>query len=148
MRKSRYRGSYETYKNKFEQAKKQGIVLHGVRQLTQKQWANEIRQGMTNTSILNAQTMSRKAAQRAYKQYQKIMKQRLQPGEAAVELEKTYWGHNATDNNFNTVYRELKYHRTFSGFMKDKNAIHMMISYEIAMGRPREEVLDEYGYHD
>lgn len=150
MRKSRYRGTYETYERNFQQSKANGLVLHGVRQLTRKQWANEISQGMTNTAIINNQTMSKKAAQRAYKQYQKLMKDtRLNPGEVAIELEKTYWGHNNKDKNAKIIYRELGYHRTFSGFMKDKHAVHMMISFEIKLGeRSREEILDDYGYHD
>lgn len=148
MRKSKYRGTYDAYINKYKQAKKEGIVLQGVRPLTRKQWTNEIRQGMTNTSILNAQTMSRKAAKRAYQQYKKLMvNKRINSGEAAVEMENTYWGNNSLDKNSKVIYRELKYHRTFSGFMRDKHAIHMMISFEIKLGeKTRQQILNEYGY--
>lgn len=148
MRKGKYRGTYETYSQQFEANKKQGLIQQGVRKLGKNQWANEIRQGMTNTSILENQSLNKKAAKRAFEQYNKIVKKNMKPGETSLELQKTYWGNNALDKNKQQVTHTMGYHRTLSGFLHDKNAIHMMISYEIMSGRSREEVLDDYGYHD
>ena len=159
MRKGKYRGTYETYRQKFQEAKRLGDLQKGARQYGKRQWSKFIQEGETNKSILADQSINKRAAHKAYDQYQKLIKkEKLKPGET-FDLEKTYWGHGHKNKYWDPDEQKEKerldettqigYHRTFKGFINDKNAIHMMIAYEMQQGeRSRKAILDDYGYHD
>ena len=135
-----YNVGYEQYSRKFYELKKAGNLKRGMRKFSKKHY-NELRaEGDTNKVILERQMfLSKKKQKNAWKNYTKLRKN-LNPGEATL-YDNSYWGRN------NEEEEGLGYHRTLSGLMRDKNAIHFLITNDILTSdKSREEVLAQYGY--
>jgi len=131
---------YERYREKFYREKRQGNVKQGVRVLTPNQYRRARKENLSDTKILNAQTMlhGQKEKKEVWRQYKKIRK-KIERGET-LEQEGTYFGESYEDEE------GLSYHYNISGLLKDKDAIHMLISARIMEGEDRVEVLSDYGY--
>ena len=145
--------AYENYRRKFYAEKKIGNVKQGVRVLTVKQYRNAKKKGLSDKKILNAQTMlhSKAEKRRVWNEYRRITRKRISRGESII-MEDTYFG--GSKGSIFGEYEEgteediegLSYHYNLSGLLKDKDAIHYLISYRIMEGEEREEVLADYGY--
>ena len=131
---------YEAYRQKFYAEKKIGNVKQGVRVLTANQYRRARKEGINDTKILKAQTLLHSKREKNYiwREYKKI-KKRYSRGET-LEQEGTYFGESYEEDE------GLSYHYSLSGLLKDKDAIHFMISQRIADGEDRVEVLANYGY--
>lgn len=137
-----YNVGYEQYSRKFSELKKSNNLKVGMRKFSKKRY-NELRaDGNSNKDILEAQMfLSKKQQKTAWKNYTKL-REDLNPGKTKL-YNKSYWGKN------NKKEEGLGYHRTFTGLMRDKNAIHFLITNDILTSdKSREEVLAQYGYED
>lgn len=132
--------AYQVYRQKFYAEKKIGNVKQGVRVLTANQYRRARKEKMNDTSILKAQTLlhSKREKDYVWREYKKI-KKTYSRGET-IEQEGTYFGETYEDDE------GLSYHYSLSGLLKDKDAIHFMISFRINDGEDRAEVLADYGY--
>lgn len=132
--------AYQVYRQKFYAEKKIGNVKQGVRVLTANQYRRARKKKMNDTSILKAQTLlhSKREKDYVWREYKKI-KKTYSRGET-IEQEGTYFGETYEDDE------GLSYHYSLSGLLKDKDAIHFMISFRINDGEDRAEVLADYGY--
>ena len=131
---------YQVYRQKFYAEKKIGNVKQGVRVLTANQYRRARKEGINDTNILKAQTLlhSKREKDYVWREYKKI-KKTYSRGET-IEQEGTYFGESYEDEE------GLSYHYSLSGLLKDKDAIHFMISFRINDGEDRAEVLADYGY--
>lgn len=132
--------AYQVYRQKFYAEKKIGNVKQGVRVLTSNQYRTARKKKMNDTSILKAQTLlhSKREKDYVWREYKKI-KKTYSRGET-IEQEGTYFGETYEEDE------GLSYHYSLSGLLKDKDAIHFMISFRINDGEDRAEVLADYGY--
>lgn len=132
--------AYQVYRQKFYAEKKIGNVKQGVRVLTANQYRRARKEKMNDTSILEAQTLlhSKREKNYVWREYKKI-KKTYSRGET-IEQGGTYFGESYEDEE------GLSYHYSLSGLLKDKDAIHFMISFRINDGEDRAEVLADYGY--
>lgn len=149
MKRRKWSKDYENYRRKFYAEKKLGNVKQGVRVLTANQYrrarkGDRRESGLSDTKILKAQTMLHGQAEKKalWREYKKL-KKRISRGESII-LEDTYFG-GAYDEEADEI-EGLSYHYNLSGLLKDKDAIHFLISYRILQGENREEVLADYGY--
>ena len=144
MKQKKRSKEYEAYRRKFYVEKKIGNVKQGVRVLTANQYRRARKENLSDTKILKAQTMlhGQKEKKAVWKEYSKI-KKRIGRGESVL-MEDTYFG-SAYDEESEEL-EGLSYHYNLSGLLKDKDAIHFLISYRIINGEEREEVLADYGY--
>lgn len=131
---------YEAYRQKFYAEKKIGNVKQGVRVLTANQYRRARKEGINDTKILKAQTMLHSKSEKNYvwREYSKI-KKKYSRGEQLVQ-EGTYFGESRDEEE------GLSYHYSLSGLLKDKDALHFMISSRIDDGEDRMEVLADCGY--
>lgn len=130
---------YGNYKRWFQYEKKHGNIKNGVRQLTLKDFKLMNESGVTTTEILNMQKMisgGYKVKQKTWKAYKKL---KLKADESLVQ-EGTWFGRGSQNE------AGLSYHRTLSGLMKDKHALHFLISLRTVEEGDRKEVLADYGY--
>ena len=137
-----YNVGYEQYSRKFSELKKSNNLKVGMRKFSKKTYNKLRAMGYSTKEILKEQTfLSKKQQKTAWKNYTKLRKN-LNPGEATL-YDNTYWGRN------NEEEEGLGYHRTLSGLLRDKNAIHFLITNDILTGdKSKEEVLAQYGYED
>ena len=146
-----YQGSYQQYSNRFLAAKNKGLKKPFAKKFTKKEFDMLVDNGYTIDQMLEKQTRSRDVAERAWHTYEELRdKAKMQSGnywESQKRWENSFFGSDVLENE-ETGILKVKYHRTMSGFLKDKYVIHFLITEEILQGRPREEVLDDYGYHD
>lgn len=145
MKRSKRSQAYDTYRRKFYAEKKIGNTKQGVRVLTAKQYRRAKKERLSDTKILESQTMLHGQAEKKafWREYKKI-KKRISRGETVI-LEDTYFG-SAYDEESDEI-EGLSYHYNLSGLLKDKDAIHFIISFRIKFqGEKREEVLADYGY--
>jgi hypothetical protein len=140
MRRARRTKEYENYRRKFYDQKKEGNIKQGVRVLTINQYKRARKESLNDTKILKAQTIlhSKKEKREIWSQYKRIRKS-YKRGET-LDQEGTYFGETYESEE------GLAYHYNLSGLMKDKDALHFMISFRIAEGEERKEVLADYGY--
>ena len=144
MKRRKWSKEYEAYRRKFYAEKKLGNVKQGVRVLTANQYRRAKKEGLSDTKILKAQTMLHgQAEKKAFWREYKKLKKRISRGESII-LEDTYFG-GAYDEDSEEI-EGLSYHYNLSGLLKDKDAMHFLISYRIMNGEDREEVLADYGY--
>lgn len=132
--------AYQAYRQKFYVEKKIGNVKQGVRVLTANQYRRARKEGINDTNILKAQTLlhSKREKDFVWREYKKI-KKTFSRGET-IEQEGSYFGETYEENE------GLSYHYSLSGLLKDKDAIHFMITFRINEGEDRAEVLADYGY--
>lgn len=132
--------AYQAYRQKFYVEKKIGNVKQGVRVLTANQYRRARKEGINNTNILKAQTLlhSKREKDYVWREYKKIKKS-FSRGET-TEMEGSYFGETYEEDE------GLSYHYSLSGLLKDKDAIHFMITFRINDGEDRAEVLADYGY--
>lgn len=132
--------AYQAYRQKFYVEKKIGNVKQGVRVLTANQYRRARKEKMNDTSILKAQTLlhSKREKDYVWREYKKI-KKTFSRGET-IEQKGTYFGETYEEDE------GISYHYSLSGLLKDKDAIHFMISFRINDGENRAEVLADYGY--
>lgn len=139
-----YNVGYEQYSRGFYELKKAGNLKKDMRKFSKKTYNKLRAAGYSTKEILKEQTfLDKKKQKNAWKAYKKLInKDKLKPGEATL-YDNTYWGRN------NEEEEGLGYHRTLSGLMRDKHAIHFLITNDILTGdKSREEVLAQYGYED
>ncbi len=148
MKRRKRSKAYAAYREKFYAEKRIGNTKQGVRVLTAKQYRRARKEGINDTKILEAQTMLHGQAEKKafWREYKKARK-RISRGETLI-FENKYI--KSRDEEGNIIFRkeekELAYHYNLSGVLKDKEAIHILISYRILNGEDREEVLADYGY--
>lgn len=132
--------AYELYRRKFYAEKKIGNVKQGVRVLTANQYRRARKEGINDTKILKAQTMLHSKSEKNYiwREYKRVRK-KFSRGESLIQ-EDTYFGESYQKEE------GLSYHYNLSGLLKDKDAVHFLISYRIKEGEDRVEVLANYGY--
>lgn len=132
--------AYQAYRQKFYVEKKIGNVKQGVRVLTANQYRRARKEGINDTNILKAQTLlhSKREKDYVWREYKKI-KKTFSRGET-IEQEGSYFGETYEEGE------GLSYHYSLSGLLKDKDAIHFMITFRINDGEDRAEVLADYGY--
>lgn len=134
---------YGQYKKLFQKEKKIHNIKNNVRQLTRKQFEAVIKEAETNSikKILAKQTIlaTAKLKKDTLKRYNKAIKANLKPGDFAI-YDDTYFGEN------NEETEGLGYHRTLSGLLKDRDAVHFLISDRIIAGEDRYDVLADFGY--
>lgn len=132
--------AYQAYRQKFYVEKKIGNVKQGVRVLTANQYRRARKEGINDTNILKAQTLlhSKREKDYVWREYKKIKKS-FSRGET-TEMEGSYFGETYEEDE------GLSYHYSLSGLLKDKDAIHFMITFRINDGEDRAEVLADYGY--
>jgi len=132
--------AYQAYRQKFYVEKKIGNVKQGVRVLTANQYRRARKEGINDTNILKAQTLlhSKREKDYVWREYKKIKKS-FSRGET-IEMEGSYFGETYEEDE------GLSYHYILSGLLKDKDAIHFMITFRINDGEDRAEVLADYGY--
>ena len=132
--------AYQAYRQKFYVEKKIGNVKQGVRVLTANQYRRARKEGINDTNILKAQTLlhSKREKDYVWREYKKIKKS-FSRGET-IEMEGSYFGETYEEDE------GLSYHYSLSGLLKDKDAIHFMITFRINEGEDRAEVLADYGY--
>lgn len=132
--------AYQAYRQKFYVEKKIGNVKQGVRVLTANQYRRARKEGINDTNILKAQTLlhSKREKDYVWREYKKIKKS-FSRGET-IEMEGSYFGETYEEDE------GLSYHYSLSGLLKDKDAIHFMITFRINDGEDRAEVLADYGY--
>ena len=137
-----YNVGYEQYSRKFYELKKAGNLKRDMRKFSKKTYNKLRAMGYSTKEILKEQTfLSKKKQKTVWKNYKKLRKN-LNPGEATL-YDNSYWGRN------NEEEEGLGYHRTLSGLMRDKDAIHFLITNDILTSdKSREEVLAQYGYED
>lgn len=139
---NKYGRTYEDYKIRFQQEKKLGNVKNGVRQLTKRQY-DKVRKedGYNNKTIIEKQTIL--TEQMKKRVIRDLNEADIRKGQFNI-LENTFFGasEESTDLDANT----LGYHRTLSGFLHDKYALHYLIASRITAGEDEVEVLADYGY--
>lgn len=148
-----YQGSYQQYSNRFAAVRSQGKLHKFAKKFTKKQFDMMRAEGTTIDEMVEAQAIPKHIVEKSFKQYEYLRDNSLmRPGdkfETTKEWDNSYWGGEIEEVIKKPENFKLGYHRTMSGFLKDKHAIHFMITFEIELGElSREEVLDEYGYHD
>lgn len=139
MKKNRsYKKSYEKYVKEFKAEKKENNIKVGVRQMTRKQYESFRNQGYSSKDILKEQVIlkNKRMKERVWKEYQKL---ELKNGEAAV-YDNSYWGENINETE------GVKNHRSLKALMKDRHALHFMITQTIDELGDRDEALAYYGY--
>ena len=137
-----YNVGYEQYSRGFAELKSYNNLKVGVRKFSKKTY-NKLREmGYSTKEILKEQMfLSKKKQKTVWKNYTKLRKN-INPGEATL-YDNSYWGRN------NEKEEGLGYHRTLSGLMRDKNAVHFLITNDILTSdKSKEEVLAQYGYED
>lgn len=139
---NKYGRNYEEYKERFKYEKKLGNVKRGVRMLSEKQY-NRVRKedGYNNKTIIEKQTILTEKMKK--KVIRDLNDANIRKGQFSI-LENTFFGESeeTMDLDSNT----LGYHRTLSGFLHDRYALHYLIASRITMGETQEEVLADYGY--
>ena len=148
---SRKKAEYMVYREKFYKQKSRGNVKQGVRVLSRKQYYEaKDRHKLTNTEILNAQTIlhSKEQEKRTWKIYKKL-RENFKRGDTYT-IAGTYEGlegvSEETKDILESEYSELGYHYNLKGLLEDKMALHLIMSFRIISGEDREEVLADYGY--
>ena len=132
--------AYTKYRNKFYIEKRIGNVKQGVRVLSPNQYRRARKENLSDKKILKAQTLLHsKAEKNELWNYYKKIRVDFNRGESLIQ-ENTYFGETDED------LEGLSYHYNISGLLKDKDAMHFIISYRINDGEEREEVLADYGY--
>jgi len=132
--------AYEAYRRKYYAEKRIGNTKNGVRVLTINQYRRARKEGLTDKTILNAQTILSSKGQKTkvWNEYKKVKKS-YNRGDKIIQ-EKTYFGEDFDEDE------GLSYHYNLSGLLNDRDALHFIISYQIYDGEDREVVLARYGY--
>ena len=135
--------AYQNYRDKYYAEKKLGNVKQGSIVFSPSQYKASKKAGLTDKQILNASTIFKSKGEKTqfWKQYQKMRKE-YSRGETK-EFNNYYYN---DEQELIKETRELKYHYNFSGLMKDKYAMHLIISWRILHGEEKAEVLADYGY--
>lgn len=154
MARKRITISYKEYRDKFYKEKNRANIKAGVRVLSYDQFRKARKEGITTNQMLKAQKIfTTKAREKeVWKLYLKLRKD-YQRGES-IALEGGYQGLLESSKggpSKATVDRledesVLGYHYNLSGLMRDGNALHALIMFEIDIGQDRKEVLADYGY--
>lgn len=133
--------TYIAYRNKFYAEKKIGNVKNGVRLLTPSQYKRARQEDLADRDILKAQTiLHSKAEKKDFWRYYNKVRKTFSRGEK-IEQEGTYFGENLEETE------GLSYHYNLSGLLKDRDALHFLISFRIDnIGEDRKAVLADYGY--
>jgi hypothetical protein len=134
---------YGQYKRLFKKEKKQGNIQNGVRQDTYKEFEYDMADPNYGSikKILDAQrNVKQENKAKVWQQYKKMIKDEQLKAGTQTSQAGTYWGNTQTQQD------GLKYHRTFSGLMKDRNAVHYIIAHRISSGEDEREVLADFGY--
>lgn len=162
--------NYDKYKATYELAKSEHRLKIGARMLTKYEYdrvyeqtrydKNDLSPKEVRKLIMDAQAIDRDRAVRAYKEYKKAIYDPFMKNDKEFKgvwiSDDTYWGRDRNPwgsdrekgQKLESAEDEAKIgrHTTLAGFMRDKHAVHFMISTEIMNGRSREEVLADYGY--
>lgn len=140
---------YMTYRKKYYAEKRINNIKLGTKPGTNRKYVSLLtpeefkivrKEGVTITQIIRSQTVIGTKAEKKeiLRQYNKI-KKTYSRGETVFH-EKTYFGGQRES------VEGLSYHYNLSGLLKDKHAIHFIISHRINNGEDRIKVLSDYGY--
>ena len=146
---------YIKYREAFYREKKRNNIQRGYRVLSLKQFKNTQKYtGMTGNQILKEQKLLKTKAQekKVWRDYLRARKY-FSRGET-FEVKGGYEGltmsskGGISEEQADIMDQEslLKYHYNLSGLLADGKALHVLITFQIDLGRDRKEVLADYGY--
>jgi hypothetical protein len=140
-----YNVGYKKYSQEFDLLRKTHNVKKDVRKFTKKQYNLCRAEGDSNKDILAEQTFLTKKQQKVvWEKYLKLREEEIKPGDKKL-FKGSYWG---ADDELGR--NGLGYHEKFTGLMRDKNAIHLMITNDMLnineLNMTKKEVLAQYGY--
>lgn len=134
---------YGQYKRHFQNEKKNGNIQNGVRQDTFKEFQHDMADPEYGSikNILDAQRIVKQENKaKVWREYKKMLKEeQLKPGNQTTQ-NNTYWGGNKES------VTGVGYHRTFTGLMRDRDAVHFIIAHRIENGEDSRDVLADFGY--
>lgn len=136
---------YLEYRRRFMEEKKRGNIKQFESMLNKYAFQEYRKKGFTVAKMIYKQKFlkTKKEEHEFFKSYLKLRKgTKAKRGQKVVEEGTIFEGTLGET----TLNEQLEYHYTLSGLLKDKYAIHLMITGRIKLGEEREKVLSEYGY--
>lgn len=148
---------YKSYRNQYQKLKKSNNLADDERQYSLRQFYKEIKKGNTAKDIIEDQRKyDPKLLKKAIKDYKNLG---IKPGEV-LEVKDTYrilfenidayakrHGTKIDSQTLDQKYGyQIRYHRTESGILSDRNLIHLLIVQRLRNGEDHDKVLEDYGY--
>lgn len=134
---------YGQYKRHFKNEKKQGNIKNGVHQDTYKEFEADMKNpnyGSVKKILDEQRNVKQKNKKKVWQEYKKMIKEEQLKAGQQTNQQGTYWGGTKPGKS------GLGYHRTFSGLMKDRDAVHFIIANRIGNGEDAKDVLADFGY--